>query len=234
MEFVAHDEVFGLFPGLRLAVVVAAGLDGARGAQAAGEEWRREWEAASAHAVHGNAQSHPRVAPWRERMRAAGASPRDFPSSIESLLRRALKGGDPFRIDPVVDWYNAVSLRHVCPAGGFDLGQVAGPLELRLARPGDTFHALDEEAPAAVPPGEVAYADGATVLTRHFVWKQSRTALIGPGTQDVFLVSEVLGEVEEGVAEAVASDLRRGAEETFGGRVLAGAVLREGSARLAW
>lgn len=48
------------------------------------------------------------------------------------------------------------------PVGGYDLGQIKGPLELRLTRYGDTFQALDEPYPASVPSGEVAYADGST------------------------------------------------------------------------
>jgi DNA/RNA-binding domain of Phe-tRNA-synthetase-like protein len=39
-----------------------------------------------------------------------GVSGRKFPSSIEALLRRAFKGGEPLRINPLVDFYNAVSL----------------------------------------------------------------------------------------------------------------------------
>ena len=48
-----------------------------------------------------------------------------FPISIEAMLRRALKGG-AFRINPLVDLYNALSLRHICPAGAVDLDAV-GP-----------------------------------------------------------------------------------------------------------
>jgi hypothetical protein len=79
------------------------------------------------------------------------------------------------------------------PVGGFDAGALAGPFELRLSRLGDRFHALDEDNAVDVPPGEVSYAVGNEVLTRHFVWRQSRRGLIGPGTTDAILVSEILG-----------------------------------------
>lgn len=55
-------------------------------------------------------------------------------------------------------------------------------LELRLTRRGDTFQALDKNEPVAVPDGEVAYVTGRTVLTRHFVWRQSRAGIITPET----------------------------------------------------
>ena len=54
------------------------------------------------------------------------------------------------------------------------------------------------------------------LLTHHFVWRQAREGLIGPDTQEVFLVSEVLGEVGRAVAEAVVEEFRAGLQEHFG------------------
>jgi DNA/RNA-binding domain of Phe-tRNA-synthetase-like protein len=116
-----------------------------------------------------------------------------------------------------VDFYNAVSLRHVVPAGGFDVNEIDGTLELRLTRGGDTFHPLDGSAAENVGEGEVAYACGAEILTRHFVYKQSRRGLLDDSTTSLFLVSEVLGEVESdgGVANAVLEDFARGLRRYF-------------------
>ena len=217
MHFTIQPEVFARFPGMRVAVVVARGIDNHEERPGIEVEWLEAWaSAAHAAAEHGNAQSHPCVQPWRERFRAMGVSGKEFPSSIEAMLRRAMKGGEPFRINPLVDFYNAVSLRRVVPVGGVDLDEVGGPLELRLTRHGDQFTGLDANAPVNVPPGEVAYADGPTILTRHFVWRQARTGLITRETRNVFLVSEVLGELGEGVAKAVLADLAMGVERHFG------------------
>lgn len=219
MEFAIDPEIFGRFPGIHIAVAVAYGLDNMDNRPEVAARWREAWSSAAAGSLYDNAQSHPRVKPWRERFRAQGISGKEFPSSIEAMLRRALKGGEPFSINPLVDFYNAISLRQSVPAGGFDLGEIDGPLELRLTRPGDTFVALDGKQPLATPPGEVAYADGQTILTRHFVWRQARTALISQETRDVFLVSEVLGEVlaqDSTVADTVRADFQHGLRELFG------------------
>lgn len=219
MQFVIEPEIFRRFPGIHIAVAVAYGLGDKNDELEIAARWREAWTGAAASAVYGNAQSHPRVKPWRERFQAQSISGKEFPSSIEAMLRRALKGGEPFSINPLVDFYNATSLRHLVPAGGFDLGEIAEPLELRLTRPGDTFVALDTEQQLAVPPGEVAYANGQTVLTRHFVWRQARTALISSETHDVFLVSEILGEVlaqDSTVADAVRADFQQGLRDLFG------------------
>lgn len=218
MEFTVAPEVSARFPGMRVAVAVARGLENAAPHPAIEALWRNAWQAAAVEAApYGNAQSHPRVKPWRERFTAMGVSGKQFPSSVEALLRRALKGGEPFAINPLVDWYNALSLRHLVPAGAFDLAALDGqPLELRLTREGDTFTALDAADAEAVPPGEIAYAVGSTVLTRHFVWRQSREGLVVPETDDVVLLSEVLGEVGPAVADAILADFLAGLRDYFG------------------
>ena len=56
-------------------------------------------------------------------------------------------------------------------------------------------------------------------MRRHFVWKQSHVGLLGESTSSVFLVCEVLGEVEEsadGLAQAVLEDLSKGVRRYFG------------------
>jgi DNA/RNA-binding domain of Phe-tRNA-synthetase-like protein len=148
-----------------------------------------------------------------------GVAAREYPSSIEAMLRRAAKTAEPFRLMPLVDWYNAVSLTHQVPVGAFDLGRVRADIDLRPTRPGDRFLALDADAPVEPAPGEVAYATGATVLTRHFVWRQAQEGLIRPDTRDVFVVSEILPAVGDDVAAAVLADLAHGLGAWFGAEV---------------
>jgi DNA/RNA-binding domain of Phe-tRNA-synthetase-like protein len=220
MKFVVDPEIFELYPGLKLPVAVAENVEAAADTPGVEKLWRQAWEEAGQLVPnYSNAQSHPRVAAWRDAMASTGVSGRKFPSSVESLLRRAFKGGEPPSINPLVDFYNSISLRHVVPAGGFDLAQLGNALELRLTRNGDTFRPLDSTSAERVEPGEVAYASGNEILTRHFVWKQSHTGLLGESTSSVFLVCEVLGEVEEsadGLAQAVLEDLSEGLRRHFG------------------
>ena len=216
MGLVVRPEIFAAFPGIRVAAVVARGIRPASDPEAVDRFWNEAWAAAGAAREHGNAQFHPRVAPWRQGFLALGVSGKRFPTSIEALLRRALKGGDPFRIHPLVDFYNAVSLRHILPAGGYDLAELDGPLEVRATRAGDTFRALDEETAEPVPEGELAYACGSSVLTRHLVWRQSRRALITAETREAVLVAEALAEIPDEALDAVAEDLRQGLKRWFG------------------
>ena len=216
MEFSIEAEVFTMFPGITLAVAVGTGIRPELRADQVAHQWRAAWETAGRAAlVWPNPQSHPRVKPWRDAFRAMGVSPRDYPSSIEAMLRRAMKGSTAFSVMPLVDFYNTVSLTHIVPVGGFDLDRVHRGVALRRTRSGDHYRALDQEEAIGVPPGEVAYADGSTILTRHFVWRQASEGLIRPTTRNVFLVSEVLGPVGRHVAHEVLRDLSDGLTTLF-------------------
>jgi lysyl-tRNA synthetase class 2 len=164
-----------------------------------------------------NAQSHPFVQAWRRAFQAMGVSGKEFRSSVEALTRRALGGRDLPNINPVVDFYNSVSLRCLVPAGGWDLDDICGgEIVLRVTSGGEPFTALGEQQPESVEAGEVAYTDQAEVITRHFVWRQAEKGKIRPTTQNLFLVSEILPEVGMSVARDVEQTLVNGLHEYFG------------------
>ncbi|WP_411899966.1 phenylalanine--tRNA ligase beta subunit-related protein, partial [Salmonella enterica] len=55
---------------------------------------------------------------WNTVLKAFGAKPKRPPCSAEALRKRVLKDGTMAALDPVVDLYNAVSLRYAVPVGG--------------------------------------------------------------------------------------------------------------------
>jgi DNA/RNA-binding domain of Phe-tRNA-synthetase-like protein len=150
-----------------------------------------------------NAQSHPRVAAWREALRRAGISPKSFPCSIEAFCRRVLTGKEITSINPLVDLYNTISLRFVAPAGAWDLDAITGNLKLGLTAGGEPFTELGSSQVQAVGAGEVSYLDDHEVMTRHFVWRQSERGKVTPATRRFFFVSEVLPEAGEATAAEI-------------------------------
>jgi DNA/RNA-binding domain of Phe-tRNA-synthetase-like protein len=189
-------EMWKLFHGMQIVVVTVQGLTVSDAVAAhISKRWHELWNATSTTHEVSNAQSHPRVQPWRKHMSALGVSGQKYPSSIEALLRRALKGAPPPDINPLVDLYNYMSLKHMVPVGGFDAQVLKGTLDLRVSRQGDRFVPLNNDELEHLPSGEICYSVGDEVLTRHFVWRQSRVGLIGPETTNAILVAEVLGDV---------------------------------------
>ena len=79
-----------------------------------------------------------------------------FASSIENLVRRSSKQDSKvLSINILVEFYNALSLKHVVPFRGFDLqSELCEDMELRFSKEGDEFTSLDSEQKVAFPLGE--------------------------------------------------------------------------------
>lgn len=218
MVFEIENEIFEHFPGMRIVALEVRGLDQDRADTAAIDRYLcGAWKtAAEEGSKYENPQSHPYIAPWGEYMKNVGAPRKKFPPSIEAMVRRACKSDEPFRIGPVVDFYNAVSLANIVPAGGYDLDDVNGAVVLRMSKQGDTFSALDSDAPEQIDAGEVSYADADEIITRHFIYKQSKRGLLNRGTKNVLFVSEILPELPEDTAQTVAKAFEDGLKSFFG------------------
>lgn len=194
-----HKDIFTKLPGLQVFIAVVRNLDPQRvDKEGCKELLAKEW----AHcrklvASYPNVQSHPYLASWRRAYATLGIPSKKFTTSIENLCKRALKpDSEPRSINPLVDLYNACSLKFVTPFGGFDMADpTVKDLDFRFTTEGDMFHALDAEKPEPMASGEAAYASGHTVLTRHINWKQSKEGLIGEDSKDVVFMAELLGDM---------------------------------------
>lgn len=235
MSFFVEDAIWERFPGMTLVVAYADGIDNTvdnPALSAAVEDVQRKtkdnWQ-------HVNAQSHPLVAAWRNTFRSVmGLKGSNFPSSVEALTKRVLNGKGISSINPIVDFYNAVSLRHTVPAGGWDVdGLAGGDIHLRHTTAGETFHELGAPAAVVVSAREVCYADEKALITRHFVWRQSEEAKVTPQTRRLFLVSEILAEGGDATAAEVENAFENGLRDYFGVTART-ATLRPGDRRWDW
>jgi DNA/RNA-binding domain of Phe-tRNA-synthetase-like protein len=161
---------------------------------------------------------HPRVAVWREAYRRFGAKPKDHPSSIENLVRRAAKGGEIRSINRLVDLYNAISLERLLPAGAEDLDAIEGDVELTLAGDGETpVRLLGEPEERAPRRGEVIYRDGVGAICRRWNWKEADRTKITEGTRRAIAVVEGLPPVPRADVAAAVEEIARGMRERLGG-----------------
>ena len=151
---------------------------------------------------------HSHVAPCREAYRQFGAKPKKYPSSIENLIKRTLKGEELRPINPLVDLYNVVSLRHLLPVGGEDLAQIQGDLRLTIAgdnEPATTMLGEKEARPPYV--NEVIYTDDIGAICRRWNWKEADRTKLTAETTDAVLVLEILPPVERAVLDGGMADL---------------------------
>jgi len=227
MFFSIQKDLFDILPDLTIGVVVAKGVDNTCLSTEIDELLVRAVEEMKKNFVGDKAQDHPRIRPWRTAFSKLGISGSKFPSSIESMARRILKG-DPFpKINPLVDLYNGVSLRFLVPMGGHDLNTVEGNIYLRFAEGWEPFTSMGGVETVTVPKGEVVYRDDQEVLTRNWVWRQCEKDKATEKTKNIFIPIDVLGEVGKERADEIILELSQLIPRYLGGTLFSSVLTKE-------
>ncbi|WP_030339816.1 B3/4 domain-containing protein [Streptomyces sp. NRRL S-1022] len=198
------------FPGTLIALVTATGLRGhepwphtaAALAELEQQQADGTWQPAD--------ETDPRIDAWHTAYRAFGTNPRRVRPSVDALGRRLAKKGSLPRINPAVDSYNAVSVRHGLPAGAFDLDRVSGDVDIRYADGTESFTPLGEPGTVEHPrPGEIIYADAAGVLTRHWNHRDAhRTRVTADSARVAFVLETLHADRDAGLLKAAAEELQ--------------------------
>ena len=223
MQFVIAPEVFAALPTACFGVVA---VKGAKPGPAAEEIRRRLAEAVESctAALEGVAiKQAPEIVPYREAFRALGINPNKCPCSIEALLTRIAKGKGMPSINPLVDFGNAVSLRHRIPIGAHDMATFRdGVLEVRPARDGDRFIPFGGGEAEIPDPGEIVYVSGGEVRTRRWTWRQSETGKITDATDSLLFPVDGFADVNRAQTLAARDELAAWAEELLAAEVTVG------------
>lgn len=215
MQFRIERDFRELFPEAMIGIVVASGIDNRRNAVETAAQLTAANAAAREALGDEDMATHPAVEPWRDAYRRFGVKPAKYRSSIENLLRSA-RGDGVRSINPLVDLYNTVSLRHFLPCGGEDLTAISGDLRLTLARGDEPFLPLgsaDDQPPA---PGEVIYADDLGAICRAWNWREADRTKLTEATERAVLVIEALPPRTEADLSAACHDLATLLEEHLG------------------
>lgn len=138
------------------------------------------------------AEAH--LSAWDDVFRAFGAKPKRTPCSASALRKRVLKEGALPPLDPVVDIYNAISIRYAIPVGGENLAAYAGAPRLTLAEGNEPFDTLKEGQPVIEYPdaGEVIWRDDIGVTCRRWNWRQGVRTRLDSQAQHMWFILESL------------------------------------------
>nr|WP_238331101.1 phenylalanine--tRNA ligase beta subunit-related protein [Furfurilactobacillus milii] len=147
------------------------------------------------------------VADWREAYRKFKTK-KGARSSIENLLKRAQQGKPVSSINPLVDLYNVISLRHALPCGGENIDAMVGDIKLTVADGGEPFHPLGEDDEEPALPGEVVYKDDAGIICRCWNWRDGERTMLTEDTSNAFLCLECVNPERKDALEAALADLK--------------------------
>jgi DNA/RNA-binding domain of Phe-tRNA-synthetase-like protein len=130
----------------------------------------------------------PVLAGFRALHQAFEVPTRKLFSAPETLIRYVEKRGDIPRIGPLVDLYNAVSLKTGLALGAHDIDRIDGNISLRLTTGSERFHPVGAMDPEPIRPGEYAYVDDGNEVICRLEVRQVEKTKVTSSTTDVFLI----------------------------------------------
>jgi DNA/RNA-binding domain of Phe-tRNA-synthetase-like protein len=202
-----HADVFALAPGFR-AVSLVVESRGVACAAAADDE--RE-HAGAAVGGGGPPWAGAHLAAWQQVFRRFGARPQRTPSSAEALRKRFQRDGRLPAVNPVVDVYNAVSLRFAVPVGGENLSAYAGDPRLVIATGTESFDTVKDGLPCQEHPdlGEVVWRDDRGVTCRRWNWRQCVRTRLDADARQMWFILESLPEMPADALNEAGAALER-------------------------
>lgn len=216
-NYSVSPQIFERFPGYIRGVVIAHDVTNGPSPPELIQLLREAEDSVRARLTLDKIAEEPRIRSWREAYRAFGAKPADFRSSVEAMARRVLRGDELPAINALVDIGNVISLRHLIPAGGHAIDLLNGDIELRFAQGDEDFVALGSDELEHPLPGEVIFAEGKTVLTRRWTWRQGNHTLTLPETRAIEFNVDGLPPVDRDEIEAACAEVAELVQRFCGG-----------------
>jgi DNA/RNA-binding domain of Phe-tRNA-synthetase-like protein len=205
MIFSIDEELFRLFPSLKVGILVCS-IDNMKYGDDRLEEIIDDIKV---HFSFERPQDHPNIVAWREAFRRVSLPVSEYQSIVELLLKQALVGGPFPRINPLVDLYRVVSMRHIVPICGHALNMVDGDIRLCFAEGTETFIPVEMGEVEIVDKGEVIYRDSKDALSRRWVWRQSYKDRVENETTKVCIPMDIMEGLPAWLCEAVMSDMEK-------------------------
>ncbi len=207
------------FPAFRVALVILTGMGESDSAPSI-ESFVRAVEEGATVTDTAAVGMLPEIQEWRRAYRGFGVKKTHYRNAAEALIRRLARDGRLPRVMPLVDLYNAISVKYRIPVGADDLGRLVSPMAFRYARDGDSFFDMRGGERIDDPPksGEIVYADATKVLCRRWNWRQDARSGLGPGTGSAALVLQTLAGDGESRLRAAAGELAQHAADDLGAR----------------
>ncbi len=193
MLFKIDPRIFQRFPGLIVGAIVVKGADNSGTAEEIQSSLRSQETRIKIEFQLPTLSQHPKIDVWRKAYSAFGGKPDKNKSSVEGLYRLVLQGAELRHINRLVDIYNLISLKHMLPAGGEDLGKIKGDVLLTFAGAGEpAVLLLGEKEPRPPHAGEVIYRDEISAICRRWNWREADRTKLTEETKSCILVIEGL------------------------------------------
>lgn len=219
MNIKISAEVFSKFPLYRRGIVIAHGISNSASPDELIASLRDAENALCLQLTPENITTHPRIESWREAYRSLGVKPSEYRPSMEALVRRVLKRDPLPAISKIVDLGNLVSIQNLVPIGAHAIDLLTADMDLRLATGDEIFEPFGTDIVEHPNPSEIIFAEGNTVLTRRWTWRQSKHTLILPESTAVEFNVDALPPVSDQEVERICNEVAALIQKYCGGNV---------------
>ncbi|AXK50820.1 B3/B4 domain-containing protein [Spiroplasma alleghenense] len=135
-------------------------------------------------------------------------------SSIEALLKRAKNNNQVHSINPMVDFYNCISMTYGVPCGGEDVDKIKGDLLLTTAVGTEEFKPLGSSENESPFLDEIIYKDEAGAICRCLNWREAQRTMLTEDTKNAIFVIEEIDASKSNI-EVAANELGKLFQEFF-------------------
>lgn len=216
-RFIVDNEFWDVFPNARIGVVICNGIDNSIILDDQYKERIIDAEKQALNYLQRSEFSENEVIKvWREAFQKFKTK-KGARSSVEALLKRVYNGNHIGTINPLVDIYNAISLKYALPCGGEDIDTFIGDIRLTKAAGDEHFITLGTDEDAPPYKGEIVYKDDAGAICRCWNWRESVRTMLTENTKNAFLCIELTNEERYSEFEEALKELSRTVEVELGG-----------------
>ncbi|MCB5154219.1 B3/4 domain-containing protein [Streptococcus mutans] len=191
-KFIVTDSFWELFPQAKIGVVLLKDFQSQeQSPQLIIEILKESNELAKNYLVEANFSDNAEIQVYRKAYQKFKTK-KGARSSIEALLKRVSNNKPVGSINPLVDIYNAASLRYALPVGAEDSDTFEGDLRLEITEGGDEFQLIESSKNQPTLAGELCYRDDKGAVCRCLNWRDGERTMITNKTKNAFIVIELL------------------------------------------
>ena len=191
-RFIVEESFLEVFDDFRIGVIVLKGIDNHKKGE---DDYRSLLDDAMMESKkfypNEDFSSNEVIRVWREAY-SRFKTKKGARSSIEALLKRVAKGNSIGTINPLVDIYNAISLKYGLPCGGEDIDKFAGDVRLTKAMGGEEFITYGSDISEPPYQGEIVYKDDKGAICRCFNYRECVRTCLSEDTVNAFMVIETV------------------------------------------
>lgn len=185
MKIKIHESLKNIFPTLSVGVIVVEGINNTQNSDISFQLLCKRIDNIRKDFVSRNLKYDLN---WEDSFKKAGIDSVDFPPSNIALMQRVLTDTkDLNNINNVVNIINSLQLKHMLPIGAHDLDRIEGNISIGKNNNSLPFVSRDNEKEEPISNNEFVYSDEKNVITRQWVWRQSKKTLVDYASKNMIV-----------------------------------------------